>query len=168
MLQAIFKPGVIRWEIFLAVACLLGFGYYLQYVEGLEPCPLCITQRFFLFVCGMLGLVAALHKPGVVGARVYAALGVAAAAAGSFFSSRQLYLQSLPEDQVPACGPSLEFILETFPLSEAIGILLRGDGNCAEVTWTFLGLSIPAWTLVAFIGLATGWLLQLRRETPGN
>ncbi|MBT8139276.1 MAG: disulfide bond formation protein B [Gammaproteobacteria bacterium] len=166
MLLSLFKPAVIRWEIFLAVAGLLGFGYYLQYVEGLEPCPLCITQRFFLFLCGMLGLVAALHKPGVIGARVYAALGVAVAGAGSFFSIRQLHLQSLPEDQVPACGPSLEFILETFPLTEAISILLRGDGNCAEVAWTFLGLSIPAWTLVAFAGLAIGWLLQLRSQAP--
>ena len=77
-----------------------------------------------------------------------------------FFSGRQLYLQNLPADQVPACGPSLEFILETFPLSEAIGILLRGDGNCAEVAWTFMGLSIPGWTLVVFVGFAIGWILQ--------
>lgn len=164
MLNRIFEPGFIRLEIFLAVTGLLGFGYYLQYVEGLEPCPLCITQRFFLFLCGLLGLVAWLQKPGLRGARLYGVAGVGIVAAGGFFSARQLYLQSLPEDQVPACGPSLDFILETFPLSEAIGILLRGDGNCAEVAWSFLGLSIPAWTLVAFVGLGIGWLLQTRRS----
>ncbi|MGB5324188.1 MAG: disulfide bond formation protein B [Pseudomonadales bacterium] len=164
MLNKIFEPVIIRWEIAIAVTGLLGFGYYLQYVEGLEPCPLCITQRFFLFLCGALGLIAALHRPSLAAARIYGIAGVLVAAAGSFFSGRQLYLQSLPEEQVPACGPSLDFILETFPLSEALTILLRGDGNCAEVSWTFLGLSIPGWTLVAFVGLATGWLLQARRE----
>lgn len=167
LLKRIFEPAIIRWEIAIAVACLLGFGYYLQYVEGLEPCPLCITQRFFLALCGLLGIAAALHRPRVTIARVYAAIGVATASAGGFFSGRQLYLQSLPEDQVPACGPSLDFILETFPLSEAIGILLRGDGNCAEVSWTFLGLSIPGWTLVAFAGLALGWILQ-GRSAPAS
>ncbi|MBT8148552.1 MAG: disulfide bond formation protein B [Pseudomonadales bacterium] len=167
MLQVIFSPAFIRWAIFASVIGLLGFGYYLELVEGLEPCPLCITQRFFLLLCGLLGLFAALQKPARRGARVYGALGVLTAVAGGFFSSRQLYLQSLPPDQVPACGPSLEFILETFPLSEALSILLRGDGNCAEVTWTFIGLSIPGWTLVVFSGFTVGWIIQaLRRDQP--
>ena len=166
MINFIFSPPFIRWAIFASVVGLLGFGYYLEIVEGLEPCPLCITQRFFLLLCGMLGLFAALHKPAVRGAWTYGLLGASTAIAGGFFSSRQLYLQSLPADQVPACGPSLEFILETFPLSEALSILLRGDGNCAEVSWTFLGLSIPGWTLVVFAGFAIGWILQALRTAP--
>ena len=150
----------LRLTIFLGIVGLLAFGYYLEIVEGLEPCPLCITQRFFLLLCGLAGLSALVQNPGQTGARVYGAIGVLIATAGGYFSSRQLYLQSLPADQVPACGPSIDFILNTFPLMEALQILLRGDGNCAEVAWRFLGLSIPAWTLVAFISLATAWTAQ--------
>lgn len=157
----------LRLAIFVAVVCLLGFGYYLQYVEGLEPCPLCITQRFFLFLCGSLGLLAALQRVQARGGVIYGTLGALAAIAGSGFSMRQLYLQNLPPDQVPACGPSIDFIFETFPLTEALSILLRGDGNCAEVAWSFLGISIPGWTLVAFAGLAMGWLLQIRASLRG-
>jgi len=152
----------IRLAITIAVAGLLAFGYYLQYAKGLEPCPLCITQRFFLLLSGVLGLIAFLHKPALRGAIIYGVSGSVLAIIGGGFSSRQLYLQSLPSDQVPACGPSLGFILETFPLSEALSILIRGDGNCAEVTWTFLGLSIPGWTLVVFTCFVIGWVLQVR------
>lgn len=151
----------LRLLIFFSVAGLLGFGYYLQYVEGLEPCPLCITQRFFLMLCGVTGLLAAVHRPGIIGSRVYGSFGILTAIAGSGFSMRQLYLQGLPKDQVPACGPSIDFIFETFSISKALSILLRGDGNCAEVTWQFLGLSIPGWTALAFFGLAFAWTLQI-------
>lgn len=160
MLARLFTPQYLRAEIILAVVGLMGFGFYLQLVEGLEPCPLCITQRFFLVCCGSLGLIAFLHNPGRVGTYIYSTLGVLLAGTGGFFSSRQLYLQNLPPDQAPACGPSVGFIFETFPMSEALSILMRGNGNCAEVVWTFMGLSIPAWTLVAFIGLGIGWALQ--------
>lgn len=153
-------PQTLRLAIIFAVTGLMSFGYYLQYVEGLEPCPLCITQRFFLVLAAVLALVAVLHNPKAIGTRIYSALGTVAAIAGGYFSSRQLYLQSLPEDQAPACGPSIDFILDTFPLAEALQILLRGDGNCAEVTWQFLGLSIPGWTLIAFAGLAIAWIVQ--------
>jgi disulfide bond formation protein DsbB len=156
----------IRLAIAIAVAGILAFGYYLQYAQGLEPCPLCITQRFFLLLCGALALIAFLHKPAKLGTYVYSGLGALFAIAGGGFSSRQLYLQSLPADQVPACGPSLGFILETFPLSEALSILIRGDGNCAEVSWTFLGLSIPGWTLIIFTSFVIGWGLQLRASQP--
>lgn len=156
----------IRLAIFGGVVGLMSFGYYLQYVEGLEPCPLCITQRFFLVLCGGLALLASLQKVQRTGAMIYGALGSLAAIAGGSFSTRQLYLQSLPADEAPACGPSIDFIFETFPVSEALSILLRGDGNCAEVTWQFLGLSIPGWTLIAFIGLAIAWLLQIYVSEP--
>lgn len=162
MLNALENPNSLRAAIVLAVASLLGFGYYLQYAEGLEPCPLCITQRFFLFSCAVVALIALIHRPQNTGTRVYALLGTVVALVGGGFSSRQLYLQSLPADQAPACGPSIDFIFQTFPLAEALSILLRGDGNCAEVSWRFLSLSIPGWTLIAFIGLAIAALLQLR------
>jgi len=160
--QSLVTTQHLRLCIFLGVVCLLGFGYFLQYVEGLEPCPLCITQRFFLFISGSLGLLAVLHNPALLGARIYSVIGTLIAMAGAGFASRQLYLQSLPADQAPACGPSIDFIFQTFPLADALSILLRGDGNCAEVAWRFLGLSIPGWTVIAFTGIAVAWLLQLR------
>ena len=162
LISAIFKPHHLRLEIFLAVVGLLGYGYYSQYVDGLEPCPLCITQRFFFFLTGVLGLIAFIHNPGVLAARIYGGFGALFAVLGGVFASRQLYLQSLPEDLVPACGPSLSYILESFPIMEALDVLMRGDGNCAEVVWTFLGISMPGWALIAFCGLTVGWLLQIR------
>ena len=83
--------------------------------------------------------------------------------AGASFSGRQVYLQGLPEDQVPACGPGLSYMLETFPLSKTLAAMLKGDGNCAEVVWSFLGLSIPAWTLLAFLSIALTALFILLR-----
>lgn len=163
LFKLVFKPHHLRLEIFLAVAGLLSYGYYSQYVDGLEPCPLCITQRFFFFLTGILGLVAFIHRPALLGARLYGFFGALFAILGGVFSSRQLWLQSLPEDQVPACGPSLSYILESFPIMEALDVLMRGDGNCAEVVWQFLGISMPGWALIAFTGLTIGWLLQIRK-----
>lgn len=128
-------------------------GYYMQFVMKLIPCPLCITQRFFIIGVGITALAAFFHQPQKLGRRLYASLGAVLAIIGGGFSSRQVWLQSLPPDQVPACGPDLSYLIENFPLKEAFMVLVRGDGNCAEVTWTFLGLSIAGWTLVAFSGL---------------
>jgi disulfide bond formation protein DsbB len=97
-------------------------------------------------------LVATLHNPVGWGIRVYGALVTLLAGAGAAIAGRHVWLQSLPPDQVPECGPGLDYILEVFPLSEAVQMVLRGSGECAEVLWRFLGLSIPGWTLVAFSG----------------
>lgn len=139
--------------IWLGTLALMGVALYMQYVMELIPCALCMTQRVFVIAVGVVALIAWIHKPASLSSRVYAIVGVLMALIGSAFSIRHLWLQSLPEDQVPACGPSLSYLLESFPLSEALSILLRGDGNCAETIWTFLGVSIPGWTLVAFVGL---------------
>ncbi len=139
--------------LFLGCVGLILTGLYMQYQMDLHPCALCITQRIFIIATGLLALLAFLHHPRCLGLRIYASLGILTAVIGGGFSSRQLWLQSLPPDQAPACGPGLEYMIENFPLAEAFQLLLRGDGNCAEVAWTFLGISIPGWTLVAFIGL---------------
>jgi len=131
---------------------------------GLEPCPLCMTQRIAIIAVGTVSLIAFLHHPLGIMRRVYSGLGAILAILGGAISSRQLWLQSLPEDQVPSCGPSLDYMLDTFPLSETISVMLQGDGNCAEVVWTFLGLSIPGWTLIAFIGLCLINLWQMLRK----
>lgn len=132
---------------------LLGVALYFQYVMGLEPCPLCIFQRVFVVVLGAIMLVAALHNPRAAGRRVYGVLMLVFAALGIVVAGRHVWLQSLPADQVPACGPGLEYLLQTFPLTRALELIFKGSGECAEIQWTFLGLSIPAWTLLVFIGL---------------
>lgn len=136
---------------FLVCAGLLGFALYLQHVLGEDPCPLCIFQRIAVIVLGVIFLVAALHNPHRVGTRVYAVLGTIAAAVGAGIAGRHVWLQHLPKDQVPECGPGLSYILDAFPLSKAIETVLKGSGECAEVGWRFLGLSIPEWTLGFFV-----------------
>jgi len=160
-------PGVRLTNLILALGCagLIVMGvFYFQQALGLMPCALCITQRVFIIAVGVVAAVAAAFGLCGVPRRICAGLGIVLAIIGGGFSSRQLWLQSLPEDLVPACGPSLGYMLENFPLSQALQLLLQGDGNCAEVSWTFLGLSIPGWTLVAFIGLALINLWQLLRK----
>lgn len=164
-LYFLFHLRTLRLGIFASVVGLLGYGYYSQYVDGLEPCPLCITQRFFFFLTGILALVAVIHRPGRVGTVTYSIFGALFASLGGVFAGRQLWLQSLPEDQVPACGPSLSYILEAFPVMEALNVLMRGDGNCAEVLWVFMGITMPGWALIWFIALAGAWLLQLRKNS---
>lgn len=157
-------PRLTNLVIFSGCTGLILTGLYMQHVMGLAPCALCITQRLFIIATGLAALAACLHNPAATGRRIYAGLGILLAAAGSAFSARQIWLQHLPEDQVPACGPGLEYMLETFPLQEALALLLQGDGNCAEVVWTFLGLSIPELTFIAFMGLAGFNLWQLLRR----
>ncbi|MDO8890280.1 MAG: disulfide bond formation protein B [Sulfurimicrobium sp.] len=137
--------------LFLAVlvCCLgvLGFGLYLQHIVHLEPCPLCILQRMAFLAIGMTAMLAFLHNPGVVGRMAYGLLMVLFSLAGAGVAGRNLWLQSLPPDQVPECGPGLEYMLEAFPLYKALPMLLKGSGECAKVEWTMFGLSIPAWAL---------------------
>lgn len=132
----------------LACALLLAFGYYLQYVRGLDPCPLCLVQRGFFY--GVLGvcLVGALHGRWT---RFYGALAALFALGGAVAASRQVWLQHLPADKVPQCGPDLFFMLENFPLGRTLQTLFSGTGECAVVDWTFLGLSIAEWSLAWFL-----------------
>lgn len=147
---------------------LMLVGFYMEYQMNLEPCPLCMTQRVFICAAGFFALLAFIHYPGQTGQRIYAGLVATMAVVGGGFSSRQLWLQNLPEDKVPACGPSLDYMLEMFPLMDTLKIMLSGDGNCAEVVWTFLGLSIPAWTLVAFLMIVATAVFQGIRTRSTN
>ncbi|UTW44537.1 disulfide bond formation protein B [bacterium SCSIO 12696] len=152
--------------IFLVCCGLIATAFYMQEVMGLEPCYMCILQRIFVMATGFVALLALLHNPGRLGYRVYSLLTAAAALTGSFFSGKQLWLQSLPEGHpyIPDCGASVAYLFEVESFFNALDKLLRGDGNCAEVQWTFLGLSIPGWTLVCFIGLAALALWQFTRK----
>ena len=146
-------------------AGLMAFAYYLQYVKGLEPCPLCMVQRFFFYAVMALFVLAAIHGPGRTGATVYSSLVVLFALGGAAAAGRQLWLQHLPPDKVPQCGPDLFFMLENFPLSRTLEKLFYGTGECAKVDWSFLGLSIAGWSFVWFIVLAlfAAWLAARRR-----
>lgn len=132
---------------------LLVYAYMLQFIDGLEPCPLCVFQRVAFFVLGSVFLIAALHNPGTTGARVYGGLIALAAGTGAAIAGRHIWLQSLPADQVPECGPGLEYMLDTFPLVETLRTVLSGSGECADISWLFLGMTIPAWALLWFVAL---------------
>jgi disulfide bond formation protein DsbB len=133
----------------------------------LEPCPLCIFQRIGVFILGVMFLIAALHDPVAFGRRVYAVLVALAALVTIGVAARHLYIQSLPPDSVPACGASLDFMLKIFSLSEVLIKVLTGSGECAKVTWEFLGLAMPAWVLISAVALgAWGVWINLRRQPP--
>lgn len=138
--------------------------FYFQNHLQLEPCYLCITQRVFVIAIAVICTVAALHNPAQYGQKVYAGLSALMALIGSYFSVKQLWLQGLPEDQVPACGVPVDYLFDAFSLSEALSHLLRGDGNCAEVQWELLGISMPGWVLIAFIGYALMAIFQFTRK----
>jgi disulfide bond formation protein DsbB len=123
-----------------------------------------MTQRVFVMAVGLIFMLAAVHNPTTRGRSIYSLLVIISSLGGAFFSVKQLWLQSLPEDQVPACGPPVEYLFDAFSASEAISMLLRGDGNCAEIQWQLLGLSMPAWVLVTFMLLSGLGLSQLLRK----
>jgi disulfide bond formation protein DsbB len=153
---------------FLACAGAMAFALYLEHVGGLEPCPMCVFQRVAMIATGLVFLLACVHAPSGWGRKVYAGLVVLTAAAGTFIAGRHVWLQSLPEDQVPACGPTLDFLVDTMPMMEVVMTVLRGDGNCAIIDAQWLGLSLPAWTLVGFAALIfwamiSLWLARDRR-----
>ena len=125
-----------------------------------------MTQRFFVVLWGVIALVAVVHNSQGLGRRVYGALCGLAAWGGAAVAARHIWLQHLPEDQVPACGPSLEYMLENFPFSQALSLVLMGDGNCADTAWTFLGFSIPEQTLAVFCAAILICLWQTMRSFP--
>jgi disulfide bond formation protein DsbB len=139
---------------FLVCLALLGFALYLQYYQGEDPCPLCILQRVAFIALMAVFAVAALHGPARRGAIVYSTLLVVIAGIGGAIAARQVWLQHLPKDKIPACGPGLEYMLQSFPLTKALQKILSGSGECAEAGWRFLGLTIAGWALVCFVLLA--------------
>src|ERR1700704_393856 len=140
---------------FLVCAGMLAFGYYLQFGVGLEPCPLCIIQRILLFAVGVAFLVAALHHPADRrGAGIYGGVVAFSAAVGIAVAGRHVWLQHLPPEKRPACGPALDYLLSAFGPIEGLSRVLRGSGECGAVDWTLLSFSIPEWTLAAFVALS--------------
>ncbi|MCP3675898.1 MAG: disulfide bond formation protein B [Gammaproteobacteria bacterium] len=144
---------------------LLVSAYYFEYFLGIEPCPLCMVSRATVFILGICFLIAALHNPKGLMRKIYHGVMSLVAALGVFISGRHTYLQSLPADEVPSCGPGLEYMLDTLPMSAVLKEVLHGSGECAEVSWKFLSFSMPVWMLLIFSGFLVLMLIPLfRRE----
>jgi disulfide bond formation protein DsbB len=137
-------------------ACLGGMAFvlYLQHYEGLAPCPMCVFQRVAMVAAGLAFLAGALHAPRGSGRWAYSGLALLSAGAGAGIAARHVWLQNLPPDQVPACGPTLDYLMDMLPFTEVVTTILKGDGNCALIDWSLFGLSLPGWAFVAFAGLA--------------
>lgn len=144
---------------------LLSFGLYLQHVVGLEPCPMCIMQRYAFVMVGLVALAGGLHGPKRIGSKVYAGIILLFAVLGGGVAARQTWLQISPPD-IPECGPGLEYMVESFGLGEALPMIFRGAGDCAAIDWTFLGLSIANWSLVCFTAVAVLAVALLLRRGP--
>ena len=148
-----------------SIAMIIFAIAYFQMYKGFEPCPLCILQRMGVSAVAIVFLLAALHNPSRIGNVVYSLLGFIAACLGGAVSIRHLWLQHLPQDAIPQCSPGYDYIVDNFPLMDAIPMLLKGSGECSETLWSLIGLSIPAWTLVAFVFLAIINLSKLWTKT---
>jgi disulfide bond formation protein DsbB len=140
---------------FAVSAGLIGYALFVQYVQGLEPCPLCILQRVAVMAAGALFLLAALHDPAERGARAYGVLIDLAAMAGILVAARHMWIMAQPPGSVAECGASLDYMMEVLPLHEVLAKVLTGSGECAKLDWQFLGLNMPTWVLIALVGLGT-------------
>ena len=151
----------------LACASLIGFGLVLQHVAELEPCPMCILQRYAFVAIGMVALIAAIHGPVRTGVKVYSFLIAALAIAGGSVSVRQSLLQRFPAPEPANCmAGDLDFLLGNFPLAQALPKIFAGTGDCAKVEWSLLGLSIAEWALVWFLTFVAvaAWLALFRKR----
>ena len=150
--------------IFAASMASIVITQIMQHVFDMEPCPLCITQRVFVIAVGFSAFLAALLVKFTLIMRTFSSLGILLGVVGASVSARHIWIQNLPEDQVPDCGPGLAYMFETRPLFEALDLLFKGDGNCADIHFTLLGLSIPAWTFLFFVFLITALIFVLHRS----
>lgn len=149
----------------LVCVALLAFGLYLQHVEGLEPCPMCIVQRYALVLVALIaGITALFRGRGVQIAG--AVLALAASGFGAFVAARQSWLQWNPPE-IATCGRDFYGMIETFPLKRAIPMIFQGGGDCTQIDWTFLGGSIANWSFVCFVGLTLVLLAWLGRRLRG-
>jgi disulfide bond formation protein DsbB len=150
-----------QWALAICIVSggLLCVGLFMEHAMGLSPCPLCMMQRIWLLLVGLMAYASLAHSPRW---GIYPLLGGVCALIGSGFSLRQIYLQNLPKDEIPSCGPDLNYMIEAFPLSDVLAAMTSGTGDCAEVSWSLLGLSIPAWLFAGFMLLIFGCVMQIR------
>jgi disulfide bond formation protein DsbB len=145
-------------------AAMMGFALFAQHVLLLDPCPLCILQRVAVILLGFTFFAVAIHNPGKTGLRIYAGMGAVFAAFGLSVAAWHVRLQNLPADEVPSCGPGLEYMVANFPLKDVFGMVFKGSGECAEVVWRFLGLSMPTWVVIGMLGLGVAGMWNNLRK----
>lgn len=150
---------------FLLCCALISSAFYLEYIQGLMPCPLCMLQRGILILIGLIFLVAVLHNPARISARLYAFLTGIFSVAGAALAGRQVWLQSQPADPNATCLPGLNYLLQTMLWQDVLKVAIKGSVECAQKDWTFLGFTLAAWTLIAFAVLALISILQVSRTT---
>ena len=151
---------------FLISVLLIIYVLYAQYVLGLEPCPLCILQRVAVIALGISFLLLALRSPQSKQSKFLSSLLlVMISSAGVGIAARHVWLQNLPPDKVPGCGPGLDFMMANFPFGEVLEMVFSGSGECAEISWSFAFLSMPAWVLIWLIVLGSFgiWSIHQRR-----
>lgn len=149
---------------FLTCIILLGIAMYLQYSLGLKPCPLCVVQRFCIALLALIFMVGALYIPrNRVTRWIFSLFTVIFASLGVLTALRHIWLEHQPIGSVPSCSASLDYMLQNFPMSRTLIQLFNGSGDCAQVTWQFLTLSIPGWTLIFFAIFLLIGLLRLAR-----
>lgn len=141
-----------------AAAFLLIVSLVLEFILGLELCPLCILQRGLFVLIGSMALAAAIHNRWC---RSYGGVLFILSVLGGALAVRHLYIQAMPPELAPACIPPLSYLIAKFPITEMIYRLVSGSGDCAEVQWYFLGLSIPGWSLIWFILFGVSSLLSI-------
>lgn len=139
---------------FIASFGLVGLALFIQTQNNLEPCPLCISQRIVFMSLGMVFLLAAFHNPQALWRKIYGALLVLTALGGAGVAIRHWWLQAHRESMVADCGVGFDYMFDNFPLQKALTLVFRGTGDCAAIDWTFLGLTLPQLSLIAFVGFA--------------
>jgi protein dithiol:quinone oxidoreductase len=149
--------------IFAVCLTLIAFGLWLQHSKGLEPCPLCILQRYAFVMAGIVALVGALQGPLGWGRRVYGLLILLTAITGAGIAGRQSWIQHFPP-KFTECGADFAFMIGNFSLADALPMIFRGEGDCTKVDWTFAGLSIPEWALIWFALIGVIAAIQLLRK----
>jgi disulfide bond formation protein DsbB len=146
------------------VVLMFASALYLQYVLRQDPCPLCMVQRLIFIAIGMTFLLAAIHNAQSAAKFIYSGTIALLSVIGVLVAARHIWIQHLPKDQVPGCGPGLDFMLKNFPMSDVWQELMHGSGECAEKGWTLFTLGIPEWSLVAYLLLGTWAVLIAMRK----
>lgn len=137
---------------------------FVEPFASMNPCPMCMMQRAIYLVTAGFAILTLISLRHSVFKMIFSVLGLLSATAGIAVAARQVWLQHLPKDEVPACGPPLEYMIEVFPIMEVLQSMLMGTGDCAEIQWQWLGLSIPGWSILAFTGLAIAYLMIIVRN----
>ncbi|MCE7520834.1 disulfide bond formation protein B [Halomonas titanicae] len=161
-----FRSAALTGLAFCVLMMAVALG--LEHIGGYEPCPLCIFQRVAVIAAGIVFAIAAIHSPaGRVGKVIYGLLSLTAVGTGAFIAGRHVWLQGLPADEVPSCGPGLDYMMDILPMQDVVAMVLTGSGECANIDFSLLGLSLPAWTLIGFAILAIAPLRMLLMKSRG-